>query len=213
MSSWVLPFANDPGEEWFKGPNDGPQIAHLDFAIKHVRDRRRAVDGGAHVGSWTCRMANWFEDIIAFEPNPLTYVALLENLHNRGLTGGRRVKVWPVALGDGLRYINLAMPGKASLSAHVRPDGPIPMLDLDALKLDHLGFLKLDLEGCEGLALKGAQATIKRCRPVLLMEWKPEHIVRAGGDPEATEALLKDLGYVLLEMYDQDRLMVPKEWQ
>ena len=212
MSSWTLPHEGDPGEHWFKGQNDGPQIEHLDAAMKLVRDKRRAVDGGAHVGTWTVRMANWFEDIIAFEPAPMTYLALLENLYKRGLLTGKRVKVWPVALGDGLRYVRIMIPGKASMSAHCAPVGPVPMLPLDALNLDHLGFLKLDLEGCEGLAIKGAQATLRRCRPVLLIEWKPEHMVRAGCDPEETEALLKGLGYRLHEMVGQDRIMVPEEW-
>lgn len=38
---------------------------------------------------------------------------------------------------------------------------------IDDYRLENVGFIKLDIEGAEREALKGAECTIKRCRPIL----------------------------------------------
>jgi len=58
----------------------GFQLDHLQQALGFVTDFRVAVDGGAHVGSWALKMAEVFDEVIAFEPAEDTFECLNENV-------------------------------------------------------------------------------------------------------------------------------------
>ena len=46
----------------------------------------------------------------------------------------------------------------------------VRLVALDTLDLQRVDFMKVDIEGMEEKALRGAAETIKRCRPVLYVE-------------------------------------------
>ena len=46
----------------------------------------------------------------------------------------------------------------------------IKLTTIDSLELERLDFIKLDIEGYELFALKGAEETIKRCKPLIAFE-------------------------------------------
>ncbi len=50
------------------------------------------------------------------------------------------------------------------------PGGDIPSVTIDSLKLPYCGLIKLDIEGAEMDALLGALDTIRRCKPVIVIE-------------------------------------------
>ncbi len=54
---------------------------------------------------------------------------------------------------------------------------------IDDLELAELDFIKLDVEGYEYQALKGAEQTLKRCRPMVMFEDKGK-----GDDPQLKRA-------------------------
>lgn len=189
----------------------GWQLDHLDEAIKHVRDcgvGAWAVDGGAHVGSWTLHMAErGFSMVKAFEPSPDTFECLYEN-----------AKEWRIA--NMHRQVSLdlnkcalgAEPGKVSLKddgryaggntggRHIdlKKDGDINVRALDVYGLPALDFLKLDLEGFELFALRGARETLIRTRPVVMLEVKHRMAHRYGYQPGAPSQFLFDLGMIEL---------------
>lgn len=152
------------------------QLHHLETALEYVKDFGTAVDGGAHVGLWTVEMAKRFKRVIAFEPAQDCYACLHKNT-----VGFPNVMVFDLALGDafhtglmlsddpkrtgntGSRYIGGPKP------AHL---DPFSMVMLDQQGLLALDFLKLDLEGYEYYALRGATSTILKHRPVVLLEEK-----------------------------------------
>jgi hypothetical protein len=75
---------------------------------------------------------------------------------------------------------------------------PVTTLDAWAARtgLDALDVMKLDIEGAEILALRGAQQTLRRLRPRLLaVEVKDVVMKRGPGDEAALHALLADCGY------------------
>src|SRR4030095_13809625 len=49
----------------------------------------------------------------------------------------------------------------------------VEMITIDSLGLDAVGLIKLDIQGSETIALRGAEETLRRCRPVVLIEEKP----------------------------------------
>jgi hypothetical protein len=50
----------------------------------------------------------------------------------------------------------------------------VPVRALDDFELQDVGFIKIDVEGYELATLRGADATIRRCRPNLLIEIDPQ---------------------------------------
>ncbi|MEJ0067174.1 MAG: FkbM family methyltransferase [Caulobacteraceae bacterium] len=129
------------------------------------------VDGGANVGDLFPTAT-----IDLVEPQPACRDAL------ERLARDRRFRLHAVALGAENAFISLAIdPGGVTTGAHVLPDidGPgaervsVPVARLDTLlgsemKIEERTFLKLDLQGWELEALKGADGVIDRMEAILL---------------------------------------------
>lgn len=202
--TWALPAADTYfAFELARDPR-GFQIDHLELALKHCPSRRLAVDGGAHIGTWTKALADQFLDVMAFEPAADTYACLVENTHRipnvlqfrkalGEVVGLARVVDDPTRVGNtGSRYL---MPG-----------GSVPVIPLDEYGLNNLDFLKLDVEGYELSALIGATETIKRCAPVVMIEVKR---LRPGHDPlKAVQYLTDSLGYREVARAKNDRVYI-----
>ena len=168
VGRWELPAA----DTYFKDrlTERGFEIEKLDAALKHVTNWRTAVDGGAHIGTWSVAMAARFKTVLAFEPAHDTFQCLTRNLG-----GIENVVPLQAALGSEVGRAALrdceSRPGNTGARYLVDGDS-IDVECLDAYGIDDLDFLKLDLEGHEYCALLGARATLLRCRPVVCIESK-----------------------------------------
>ena len=165
---WVLPAA----DTYFapRLTDEGFEIEKLKAALKHVKQFRCAVDGGAHIGTWTRELARHFVRVIAFEPAFDSYTCLIANC-------GKLANVdFPcAALGDtygrGAMRDDATRPGNTG-ARYLGPGEEVGIVPLDEFELRDLDFLKLDLEGYELHALIGAAHTLRSCRPVVLIEEK-----------------------------------------
>src|ERR1044072_7083857 len=189
---------------------EGWEIDHLEEALKFCKSFRTAIDGGAHIGTWAVRMARHFDQVLAFEPNYPTLQCLLKNTHNHAPT----VAVMGGALGDVSGYCMVVedTTRKGNTGAYmidIKPGGTVPVMTVDQFLLDDLDLLKLDVEGSEILALKGAQQTIGRCKPVIVAECKEFTPPRNGG-VAATKDWLNGIGYREVGGISNDRIFVPK---
>jgi FkbM family methyltransferase len=185
VGDYWLPDADSYFEPIFKR-GEGFQLDRLDTALSFVPPERFgvAVDGGAHVGSWTRVLAGCFERVIAFEPAIDTYECLVKNTE-----AYPNVFTYNEALGDADKLVtvmdDVTRAGNTG-SRFVQPCASVSsvrtsaMTSLDALKLDRLDFLKLDVEGAELLALQGARLTLLEYRPVVLVESKKGMAERFG---------------------------------
>ncbi|MES2341723.1 MAG: FkbM family methyltransferase [Pseudomonadota bacterium] len=192
------------------------QASHLRLALKHVTDLGVAVDGGAHVGTWSRLMARAFGQVIALEPSADTHECLVENMRRFGCPN---VEVRQVALGavaglsamvlDGPQLERKNTGGRYVAPASAKGDRTVRVETLDSWSLPSLGFLKLDVEGSEPLALMGARATLARCRPIVLFESKGL-CRRYGLKPAAAQDVLASCGYRELEIAGCDRVWGPR---
>jgi FkbM family methyltransferase len=134
-------------------------------------------DVGAFHGLLTLFFASRAKAVVCFEPSAKNHLRLLENL---SLNEVDNVMVRRVGLGskEETRKMvgNLLMPGGSSLdtSATGKPiqDVPVVMLDRDMTEsnLPAPDFIKIDIEGFELEALKGARNILEVYKPALFLE-------------------------------------------
>ena len=167
------------------------------------------IDGGAHVGLMTLVAAARVGPTgkgIAFEPADRTREALRRNLDLSGFTW---IEARPEALADtaGTRAFSAFSEEAWGSSSFAPPDGlpgqrieqTVQTTTLDAVvspdDYARLKLVKLDLEGAEYAALRGASATLRHAQPDLLIELEPDHLRRQGASVEQVTTLLRELGY------------------
>lgn len=137
-----------------------------------------AIDVGANMGVYTYHLSRLSRQVIAFEPIPV----LAERLLRLNIP---RTRLEAVALSDrsGVAHLRISEKGAgvASLEAAVVPEVTmtsevdVQMRRLDDYDLRGVGFIKIDVEGHEEAVLAGARETVRRERPVLLVEIEERH--------------------------------------
>lgn len=155
------------GDEFFPPyfeKSDVFEGGNLLAALKHVRTFGVAVDGGAHVGSWSRFMAGFFKEVYAYEPHPQNFECLMANCGQY-----QNVHCLNVALGKEYGEMALAKGNNGGCWYKVEGSGVkvIPLPDFGALD-----FLKLDIEGFEADVIEGGMKLIEKYRPVVLIEEK-----------------------------------------
>jgi FkbM family methyltransferase len=168
------------------------------------------LDVGAHVGVHALSAARRLRElggggrVIAFEPAADSAAAIRAAAARNGLD----VEVVESALGEEEGTVEIrGDPRYGDHDAGVRSqfgEGEVvqraPVTTLDAWARatgrDRLDVMKLDIEGAEILALRGARETLTRLRPRLLaIEVKDVVMARGPGDEAALHALLAECGY------------------
>jgi len=163
------------------------QRKQLELALKEVKRFRRALDIGAHVGFFSVPMSSCFDSVTAFEPIKENFRCLEANVPpnvqciNAGV-GAKSENRFAIntkpSNSGGWRLMNdLDVSAELERSRAGVADSECSYVDfgidivaIDSLGLDDVDFIKMDIQGMELDALKGGAETIKRCRPVILVE-------------------------------------------
>jgi len=129
-----------------------------------------AVDIGANVGLWSRDLAQYFAQVIAFEPVADFRNCLLRNVP------GHNLDIRECALGRENTMIDMNITLENTGHSHVNPVtmglGTIPMYRLDHLDLPKFDYCKIDCEGYEYEILLGAEQTIRASCPIMVVEQK-----------------------------------------
>jgi|TARA_B100001758_G_C18198427_1_gene498453 FkbM family methyltransferase len=174
---------------------------------KHVKQRAVAVDIGCHYGFFTKFLSQQFETVHAFDFNNDIFECFKENMKKFKC---KNVIAYPHGLGEKQKYVatkdwSEKHNRRGPLSNHIDPDGEIKnqkIKKLDSFNLKNVGLIMMDTEGYELNVLKGAHKTIKKFKPVLVMEfhttWNNRFnnlTGRFGYDLEQLQAYVENLGY------------------
>lgn len=200
VRGWAFPEADELMASELR-PDGTYQAGHLDAALKYVTDWSIAVDGGAHVGTFSRILAARFARVIAVEPVPETFEALVTNMAHFGCL---TVDCRQVALGAASGAVSLTLDAlqaarKNTGGYYVAGGGTVAQVTIDSWCLPSLGLLKLDVEGSEPAALEGAMETLRRCRPIVLFEDKQLWVRYYGSPRDAAEQWLMKAGFRFLE--------------
>jgi FkbM family methyltransferase len=179
------------------------------------------VDGGAHVGYFTCQAARLVGPrglVLAFEPAPRNFELLRANVWRNGFGN---VVCFPWALGDAGALTPLALSGTNTGDNRLGASGDVLVrvarLD-DVLAIrPPVDVVKLDVQGWEEAALRGMEALVAGSPGLLvLVELSPGDARAAGSDPRALLDWYRSLGFAVrvqlpdekgvLELSDDDLL-------
>ena len=139
------------------------------------------VDVGANIGLWTLTAAEKVGEngrIFSFEPNPATFTKLQKNVERNKIQ--ERVLLYQCAVSSksGSEAFFCASEHNVSqLAEHERADAiTVRIVDLDSLLegapcLNRIAGIKIDVEGHEFEVLKGAERTIRKHNPWIIVEF------------------------------------------
>jgi FkbM family methyltransferase len=180
-----------------------------------------AIDVGAHLGSFTLLLARYAKTVAAVEPDPRAVGILASAISANRLSN---VVVFPYACSssDG-KKLSLKLKGGGKSCIVLSPGGHVTVKTItidtivEALRLEKVDFLKVDVEGHELEVLRGAQNTLSKYRPILLLELWQENARK-------TEEILKRFRYSLARVLtrytkgrscgvirNENRLYLPQE--
>lgn len=155
--------------------------------LQFVKQKKVFVDIGAHVGLWSMQAEFDFEEIIAFEPCQDHWEIYPYNMRKESYT------LHKCALGAEAGSIGLGFEPRSTGGTHVAGSGDIEMRTLDSFEIPRIDLMKIDVEGYELDVIKGGLETIKRCKPVMIVEQKGRDSSNHGKEKhEALKFLLKE---------------------
>lgn len=131
------------------------------------------LDIGANIGNHTIFfLTKKAKKVISFEPVKDTFDILKKNIEINNFQN--KVNLFNIGVGQTkgkaiLKYYNSKNIGMSQLSSD--KNGDIPILSLDELNIEeHINFIKIDVEGFEADVIKGMTETIKRNKPLIMIE-------------------------------------------
>lgn len=155
--------------EWMEGVNEGEQVSRGDTVI----------DCGAHVGVFTdYALRRGARKVVSVEPEP-TNAAALRRTFAKEIAEGRVIVVEKAAWSAETTLDFTLSTQNSGMNSAVMPQSggkiAVSAVRLDTLMgelgVEKVDYIKMDIEGAEREALKGAEQTLKRDKPRLMVEF------------------------------------------
>jgi FkbM family methyltransferase len=189
------------------------------FLAKVLKPGMHVLDVGANEGLYTLffrKRVGAQGHVTAIEPSQRELEHLKRNLRRNNFSD---VELHPIAVGDrrGSATLCVAETGHAGHNALGQPAAPwvsvssktdVALDTLDALastsRWPKVHLIKMDVEGMEFAALRGAEELLSRDRPMLLIEAEPESLALRGDTLAAMLAWLGERDYTVMDFSAKD---------
>ncbi|MBC8484484.1 MAG: FkbM family methyltransferase [Bacteroidetes bacterium] len=188
-------------------------MGHQDKMVfqKYLKPGMNVVDAGANIGKYSVLFSEIVGpegSVFAFEPEPITFKTLENNIEVNGITN---VKAFKHALGS--------EPGKMTLSCSLihsgdnrlrrstngnvfRKDIEVSVVTLDSILENHrVDFIKIDVQGWEFEVLEGARRILDtNINTVIYFEFAPRLLNETGHQPIILLKLLKSHNFRIFQI-------------
>ena len=191
--------------------------------IKEFKDKDKiAIDVGVYRGIYSFQLSKYFKKVVSFEPNPLIFNDLKNNLEK--IISNIQIFNYALSNEDGVTKLKIPNRGKSifnknyeelfklgAASIHQSNNlGNYQSFDVSKKKLDDIinrsekvGFIKIDVEGHENEVIDGAKKVINENKPVLLVEIEEKHTNKP---LDISVNRIKKLGYECYQL-DENKLI------
>lgn len=165
------------------------------------------VDIGAHVGTFAVPLSRLVKKVYAIEPMPGTFFLLKENIK-----ANNAINIEPIncAVSDKQEHL-FAEETQNRAGTRFFPDGKGAGASADRLDKiippgEKISLIKIDAEGMELSALRGAQSIIKRDKPVIFLEINTPALAAHGVSRMRLELFFRNSGYLFFRNVPPNRL-------
>ncbi len=188
-----------------------PEIVNL--LTKLAKPDTTVFDVGANIGLMALPMLHACStcQVVSFEPSPNSLPFLRQTVEKSNHRN--RWLVVEKALGDVEGQVNFFLGdpkssmlegfgGHRNLAGQRSVTVPVSTLDKEWQDLGKppVSLIKIDVEGAEGLVLRGARALMKTIGPDLVVEWYAEYLRPFGTPPELLFTLSQEFDYRLFSI-------------
>jgi len=177
----------------------------LPLLKEFIKEGDYVIDAGAYIGDHAAFYSKRVGDIgkvLAFEPLLLAFKCLEHNMRKysnvytyNNFLSNRKDKIKGIS-------INFNNPG----ASHLCEGNHIVSMTIDEINLPKCDFIKIDVEGAELDVLVGAQHTINKYKPFLLVEINEGALKRSGISSEILIEHIKSLGYICRNIYAEQKM-------
>lgn len=186
--------------------------------LTYVKKGFRTIDVGANVGDvtlWLSNIAGKNGRVFSFEAMSSTYEKLLKNIKTE--SHYNNIQTFNLAIGEENKNVIINTPdedhGQASLAIQEagswKNAAKINSVEATCITLDscmetlgEINFIKMDIEGAELLAIRGATALINKFKPTLYIEIYKEWTKQFNYMPLDIYNLLASMGYKNFSIVD-----------
>ena len=182
-----------------------------------VKPGMQVIDVGANFGYYSLIMSQLIGEngrVIAFEPTNDYFTRLKEHVR---INNVKNIRLEKMGLSNDTKELEISI-GNSSATIHpgyyslIEPRSKeiIQLMKFDDWwnnyismgNLDQLDFMKIDIDGHEPFFLKGAYNTLKKHKPVLLIEFAQEFLYYAHSSVFDLIDMLESLHYILCDEKD-----------
>ncbi len=200
MINWVFLNLQKPYKILYFTYKKITDRSEINWINNYLKEGMTAVDIGANIGSYALILSKKVGNsgrVIAFEPDENNFKFLKKNVKNN-----KNIFIYKLAVGNKNSSIKLYISKNWNVDHHTYKDSEdriektIKSITLDNfLKKDKkIDFIKIDIQGFDYFAIKGAKEIIKRQKHIAIVgEFWPYGLTQAGVNPRDYYELLKNL--------------------
>ena len=224
--NFLISFLNPiivEGNKIFVEPTDGLGLlispAYEPFGTqifkREVKEGDTVLDLGAHIGYYTLIAAKLVGPkgrVFAFEPNPGNFAFLKKNIK---INGYRNIAPVQKAISNKNGIGRLYLARKSVSHRMYKSYGNQPFLEVETIRLDdfikgRVDVVRLDIEGCEWLAIQGMNSILKRNSSIkIITRFSSRLSIASGIKPIEYLKTLKKWGFKLHEINEKEKELKP----
>lgn len=185
-----------------------------------VREGDVVLDVGTNIGETLLhfsRLVGKDGFVYGFEPDEVNYAAGLRNVE---LNKTENAKIFKLGVSDKRETLRLFRvdPNNLGMNRILNQEEAAKFddfteINVDTLdnvvranEIDRIGVIKVDIEGYEMHALRGAVETLRTLRPKLFIEVGYTRLIQNGTSPTELVSFLEDLGYEIYHAQTDERI-------
>ncbi len=192
---WVWP-------DWDRGTWEGPRgdwlISHSKKWFKYPRKFDVCIQAGGAYGLYPRLLSDRFKMVYTFEPTPLSFYCLVQNCQKDNIVKTQ------AALGEKPDLIQVVVNNEFDAGLNMvtcSASATIPQLTIDSFGYKEVDLIALDTEQYEANILRGAEKTIDKFRPVIIIE--------CGARRQETKDILASYRYTHVDSSIADDIFIP----
>jgi FkbM family methyltransferase len=194
--------------------------------VRAARRIHSVIDAGAHIGYYALMAAHRLRQVgaglvFAFEPHPINFADLQRNQQLNNMSNLILIQKAVADQTTQMRLFSSPLSGSGCHSLRQFPfhsnsyEIECTTLDdfMDTHKEAKIGLIKLDVEGAELPALRGAQRLIERDKPYIMYEEVEDRDRAFGYEIKDLRSFLESLGYKIYPVQDRrlkNALAIPR---